>query len=424
MSHPFSSSGNNEYDASQIEILASLNAIRKRPTLYIGTTSRRGVRFLIFEIISNSIDEALAGHCNNIEVFFNDDYSITVKDDGRGIPIKPFKETGKSAAEFILTNLFTGAKFGSTAYKVSRGTYGVGLMVVNALSEWLEIEIKRDGKIFYQRYRKGEPEFPPKIEDKPNGETGTKITFLPDREIFKEIIPEYEIISSYLRESSCLIKGLKIKLFDLKNKKESVFHFPNGITDYLEYLFSTRTSLFSPPIYIEGESNNIRMEATIQYFSRYYDKNIFSFANTVRTFDGGSHVEGFRSALVSSVQKYIQKHNLIDSEEKMPKRMDIEEGIGTILSVFLENPSFSGMQKSYLDNKEIAPLVEEFFSEKIFSFLENNPEISLQIAEKSKLACQVRSTVYKVEEITRKGFTNIPYPPKTIYYRPEKDKEE
>ncbi len=411
-----------EYDVPQVEALGTIEAIRKRPTLYIGTTSRRGLRFLVFELVSNSIDEALAGYCKNIEVTLHPDNSITVEDDGRGIPIKPFKDTGKTAVEVILTTLFTGAKFGGTAYKVSRGTYGVSLAVVNALSEWLEIEVKRDGKVFFQRYERGKPKSPPKIEDKSYEKTGTKITFLPDREIFEDIEPEYDIIASYLREASYLIKNLKITLRDLKNKKEEVFYSPVGIVAYLNYLFTTRLPLFSPPIYIEGERENIKIEAVIQYFSRYYDKNIISFANTIRTFEGGAHLEGFRAALTNAIQNYIKKHNLLEPTELMPERIDIEEGVGAILNVFLPQPRYSGIEKTYLDNREVERPIREFLEEKLSEFLEKNPKTAKLIVDKVKLARKVRTTIHRVEEITREGFARIPPPPKYIYYKPPEEK--
>jgi len=392
-----------EYSAEQIQILEGLEAVRKRPGMYIGSTSVRGLHHLVYEIVDNSVDEALAGFCDQIEVTVNEDNSITVEDDGRGIPVDIQKKAGLPAVEVVFTVLHAGGKFGGGGYKVSGGLHGVGASVVNALSEWLEVEIYKDGKIYKQRYERGKTMYPLKIEgDCAPDKHGTRVTFLPDKDIFEETIYDYDTLKVRLRETAFLTKNLKITLKDdRENKKEKTFHYEGGIKEFVTYLNKSSEALYEPVIYCEGTRESVYVEVAMQHNDS-YTENIYTFVNNINTPEGGTHLIGFKSALTKTFNDYARKNKLLKENEPALSGEDIREGITAIISVKIEEPQFEGQTKQKLGNSEARTAVDMIVSEQLTYFLEQNPAVAKVICEKSILAKRARDAARKAREMTRR----------------------
>lgn len=390
----------NVYDENKIEVLEGFEHVRLRPGMYIGSTDARGLHHLVYEVVDNSIDEALAGFCKNIKVTINQDNSVTVEDDGRGIPVKIHPKLGKSALEVALTILHAGGKFGHGGYKVSGGLHGVGVSVVNALSEWLEVEVKRDGGLYFQRYKKGLPETEVIRKGDAKG-SGTKITFMPDREIFEEINFSTEILSQRLREQAFLNKGIKIELIDKRSGKENVFYYEGGIVSFVKYINRNKDVLHKEPIYISTKRDDCEVEVAIQYNDSYVE-TLLSFANNINTQEGGTHLSGFKSALTRSINDYARKANFLKEQEPNLSGEDVREGLTAILSVKLINPQFEGQTKTKLGNSEIRGLVDSVVSEGITAFLEQNPQVAKAIIEKAIHASRAREAARKARELTRR----------------------
>lgn len=392
-----------EYSADQIQILEGLEAVRKRPGMYIGSTSLRGLHHLVYEIVDNAVDEALAGYCNTIEVQINSDNSITVIDDGRGIPIGIQKKAGIPAVEVVFTILHAGGKFGGGGYKVSGGLHGVGASVVNALSEWLEVEIYKDGKIYKQRYERGKVMYSLRVEGECDPEMhGTRVTFLPDDEIFEETVYDYDTLKIRLRETAFLTKNLKIVLRDdRENKKEKIFHYEGGIKEFVTYLNKSNQKLYDPVIYCEGKKEEIYVEVAVQHNDS-YTENIYTFVNNINTPEGGTHLTGFKNALTKTFNDYARKNKLLKDNEPALSGEDIREGITAIISVKIEDPQFEGQTKQKLGNSEARAAVDTVVSEQLTYFLEQNPSVAKVICEKSILAKRARDAARKAREMTRR----------------------
>ncbi|MDI6605099.1 MAG: DNA topoisomerase (ATP-hydrolyzing) subunit B [Thermoanaerobacteraceae bacterium] len=388
------------YDAGQIQILEGLEAVRKRPGMYIGSTGPKGLHHLVYEIVDNSIDEALAGFCKNILVIIHKDNSITVKDDGRGIPTGIHPKVGKSAVEVSLTILHAGGKFNNDAYKVSGGLHGVGVSVVNALSEKLEVIVKQNGKIFKQEYERGVPKTELNIIGETN-ETGTTITFKPDKEIFEELEYNYDILLQRLRELAFLNKGVKIELIDERDGKEEILHYEGGIVSFVKYLNRNKEVLHEEPIYMEAKSEDYDVEVCMQYNDT-YTENIFSFANNIDTREGGTHLIGFKTALTKVINDYARKFNVIKENEKNLQGEDVREGLTAIVSVKLKNPQFEGQTKTKLGNTEMRSIVDSIVTEKLTAFMEENPKVAKIILEKATSAARAREAAKKARELTRR----------------------
>jgi len=398
----------NEYGADQIQILEGLEAVRKRPGMYIGSTSSRGLHHLVYEIVDNSVDEALAGFCDTIRVFINKDNSITVIDNGRGIPVGINHKAGLPAVEVVFTILHAGGKFGGGGYKVSGGLHGVGASVVNALSEWLEVEIYQDSKIYQQRYEKGHVCYPLKvIGECEEGKTGTKVSFMPDKTIFQETtVFEYDILKQRLREMAFLTKGLKIILTDLRVEEgeEPVvreFHYEGGIKEFVTYLNRSKTPLYSDIMYFEGSKNNVYVEVAMQHNDSYTESS-YSFVNNINTPEGGTHLIGFRNALTKTFNDYARGNKLLKDSEANLTGDDIREGLTAIVSVKIEDPQFEGQTKQKLGNTEARSAVDSIVSEQLTYFLEQNPAIAKLICEKSILAQRARDAARKARDLTRR----------------------
>ncbi|AVK49065.1 MULTISPECIES: DNA topoisomerase (ATP-hydrolyzing) subunit B [Clostridium] len=392
---------NKKYDENQIQVLEGLEAVRKRPGMYIGSTSSRGLHHLVYEIVDNSIDEALAGYCNKIEVYINEDNSITVNDDGRGMPVGIHPKMGKSTVEVIMTILHAGGKFGGGGYKVSGGLHGVGASVVNALSEECTVTVKRDGHIWQQNYSKGKVlNELSKIGD--SDQTGTQTYFKPDTEIFDEIVFDFEVLSQRLRELAFLNKGIYIKLVDKRDEKEEVFHYEGGIKSFVSYLNRNKVPLHEEPIYIEGVKDNISVEVAIQYNDG-YTENIFSFANNIDTVEGGTHLVGFKTALTRVFNDYAKKFGHIKENDKNFTGDDIREGLTGVISIKIEEPQFEGQTKTKLGNSEVRGIVDSIVGENIGIFLEENPNIGKMIVDKALMAARARDAARKARELTRKS---------------------
>lgn len=399
----------NNYDASQIQVLEGLEAVRKRPGMYIGSTSSRGLHHLVWEVVDNSIDEAMAGVCDTIDVFINEDNSVTVIDNGRGIPADIHPKTGKSTLETIMTVLHAGGKFGGGGYKVSGGLHGVGVSVVNALSEWVEVVVKRggkeyggDGKIYHQRFEYGAPV--KNIEELGTTEEhGTKITFKPDCKIFTETTEfDYSIFQSRIRELAFLNKGLVINLTDKRNEgKKEKFHFEGGLISFVKYLNRNRELIHKDPFYMEIEKEDIIIEIALQYDTS-YGSNIFSFANNIHTHEGGTHEAGFKSALTRVINDYGRKSNLIKENEDNLTGDDVREGLTAIVSVKISDPQFEGQTKTKLGNSEVRGIVDTIFSEQFSDFLMHNPQVGKQIIDKALQAARAREAARKARELTRR----------------------
>ena len=396
---------NKKYDENQIQVLEGLEAVRKRPGMYIGSTSSRGLHHLVYEIVDNSIDEALAGYCKKIEVSINKDNSITVTDDGRGMPVGMHPKMGKSTVEVIMTVLHAGGKFGGGGYKVSGGLHGVGASVVNALSEECTVTVKRDGAIWEQKYSRGKVlTSVEKIGESAEGDTGTRVYFKPDVEIFDTTIFDFEVLSQRLRELAFLNKGIYIKLCDLRQdeEREEVFHYEGGIKSFVSYLNRNKVPLHDEPIYIEGIKDNISVEVALQYNDG-YTENIFSFANNIDTIEGGTHLVGFKTALTRAFNDYAKKFGHIKDNDKNFTGDDIREGLTAVVSVKIEDPQFEGQTKTKLGNSEVRGIVDSIVGESISTFLEENPAIGKMIVDKALMAARARDAARKARELTRKS---------------------
>ncbi|KRQ85937.1 DNA gyrase subunit B [Caloramator mitchellensis] len=389
-----------KYSASEIQVLEGLEAVRKRPGMYIGSTGPRGLHHLVYEIVDNSIDEALAGFCKNIDVFIHQDNSITVIDDGRGIPVDIHPKLGKSAVEVVYTVLHAGGKFGGGGYKVSGGLHGVGASVVNALSRWLVVEVKRDGKVYRQRYERGKPVTELEIVGEAEN-TGTKVTFLADDEIFETLEYEFDILSQRLRELAFLNKGIRIKLIDERQDKKEKYHYEGGIREFVKYLNRNKEVLHDEPVYFEANKDDTIVEIAFQYNDGYAE-NIFSFANNISTTEGGTHVSGFKTALTKVINDYARKYGFLKENEKNLQGEDTREGITAVVSVKITNPEFEGQTKTKLGNTEVRSIVDNIVSDRFASFLEENPNVSKVIVEKCLLASRAREAARKARELTRR----------------------
>jgi len=389
-----------EYNASQIQVLEGLEAVRKRPGMYIGSTGSRGLHHLVWEILDNSIDEALAGYCTKIDVIVHKDNSVVVIDNGRGIPVDKHPKMNMTGLEVVMTILHAGGKFGGDGYKVSGGLHGVGASVVNALSEWMEVCTCRDGKIYRQRYERGKPVTKLELVGD-TSETGTRITFLPDREIFDEVNFDEDILIHRLREMSFLNKGLIITFADERSGKQLTFQHDGGIIDFVSYLNKNKDVLHPNPIYISGEKDDTIIEVAIQYNDSYAE-NIYSFVNNINTTEGGTHEVGFKAALTRVMNDYGRKYNLLKDSENNLTGEDIREGITAILSVKVKEPQFEGQTKTKLGNSEIRGITEGIVGEGLATFLEENPAVSRKIIEKAVTAARAREAARKARELTRR----------------------
>ena len=393
------------YGGDQIQVLEGLEAVRKRPGMYIGSTSGRGLHHLVYEIVDNAIDEALAGFCTHIEVMINKDNSITVIDNGRGVPVDINHKTGRPAIEVVYTVLHAGGKFGGGGYKVSGGLHGVGASVVNALSEWLEVQVKRNGHIYQQRYERGKICYDLKIVgDCDIEDTGTKVTFLPDSEIFQETtVFEFDILMHRLREMAFLTKGIKITLTDLREglEQQKVFHYEGGIKEFVQYLNKSKEPLYSQIIYCEGVKDNVQVEVAFQHNDG-YNEVVDSFVNNIKTPEGGTHLTGFRNSLTKTFNDYARKNKILKDSDQGLSGDDIREGLTAIVSVKIEDPQFEGQTKQKLGNTVARGAVDSIVSSQLEIFLEQNPAIAKSICEKSVLAQRAREAARKARELTRR----------------------
>ena len=393
-----------EYGADQIQILEGLEAVRKRPGMYIGSTSIRGLHHLVYEIVDNSVDEALAGFCTEIQVFINEDNTITVIDNGRGIPVGINHKAGIPAVEVVFTILHAGGKFGGGGYKVSGGLHGVGASVVNALSDWLEVEIKSEGKVYQQRYERGKVCYPLKVVGECNTEeTGTKVTFKPDETIFETTVFEYDILKTRLRETAFLTKGLKITLTDKREgqEKSNQFHYEGGIKEFVAYLNKNKDSLYEQIMYFEGTKNGVYVEVSLQHNDS-FNESVYSFVNNINTPEGGTHLEGFRNALTKTFNEYARANKILKDSDANLTGDDIREGLTAIVSVKIGDPQFEGQTKQKLGNSEARGAVGAIVSEQLTYFLEQNPNVAKIICEKSILAARAREAARKARDLTRR----------------------
>ena len=394
----------NEYGADQIQVLEGLEAVRKRPGMYIGSTSSRGLHHLVYEIVDNAVDEALAGYCDTIDVQINEDNSITVRDDGRGIPTDINTKTGKPAVEVVFTVLHAGGKFGGGGYKVSGGLHGVGASVVNALSKWLEVKVCRGGKVHYQKYEYGKVVEPLTVIGDCNPDfTGTEVKFLPDDTIFEDTVYDYKTLEIRLRETAFLTKNLKIVLRDVREEKpiEKTFHYEGGIKEFVNYLNKGKQELYDDVIYCEGTVNNVYVEVAMQHNDA-YTENTLSFVNNINTPEGGTQVEGFKRAITKTFNNYAKQNKILKENEENLSGDDFREGLTAIISVKIEDPQFEGQTKQKLGNSEARAAVEGVMSEQLTYYLEQNPAIAKIICEKAVLAKRARDAARKAREATRK----------------------
>ncbi len=401
------------YGADNIQILEGLEAVRKRPGMYIGSTSSRGLHHLVYEIVDNSVDEALAGYCTEIRVFINEDNSITVIDNGRGIPVGINHKAGIPAVEVVFTILHAGGKFGGGGYKVSGGLHGVGASVVNALSNWLEVQIYNEGKIYQQRYEKGHVCYPLKVVGECDKEkTGTKVTFLPDDTIFEDTVYDHDILKQRLREMAFLTKNLRIVLTDKREENyEKVFHYEGGIKEFVKYLNSSKTPLYEDVLYFEGKKDGVYVEVAMQHNDS-YNESAFSFVNNINTPEGGTHLAGYRNALTKTFNDYARNNKLLKDSEANLSGEDIREGLTAIVSIKIEDPQFEGQTKQKLGNSEARGAVDSVVSEQLTYYLEQNPAVAKIICEKSIMAQRARDAARKARDLTRRktalGDTALP----------------
>ena len=391
-----------QYDESQIQVLEGLEAVRKRPGMYIGSTSLRGLHHLVYEIVDNSIDEALAGYCKNINVFINEDNSITVTDDGRGIPVGIQKQTGKPAVEVVFTVLHAGGKFGGGGYKVSGGLHGVGASVVNALSEYLEVEVHDGQNVYRQRYERGHSTGPLQ-KGEATDKTGTIVKFLPDKEIFEDTVFEFETLQNRLREQAFLNKGVRIILTDKREglEQSEEYMYEGGIKSFVEFKNISKEPIHSEVIYVEGKGDTCEAEIALQYTTS-YSENITSFANNINTTEGGTHETGFKAALTKVINEYGKKFNFIKDNDKPLSGEDVREGLTAIISVKLQETQFEGQTKTKLGNSEMRGFVDRVVSEKLEAFMEENPATAKTIIEKALLASRAREAARKARDLTRR----------------------
>jgi DNA gyrase subunit B len=391
------------YDESQIQVLEGLEAVRKRPGMYIGSTSSRGLHHLVWEVVDNSIDEALAGRCDAIRVLINPDNSVTVNDNGRGIPVGIHPKMGKPAIEVVMTVLHAGGKFGGEGYQFSGGLHGVGVSVVNALSEWLEIEVKREGKIHFQRYMRGVPQEELKVVGVTK-ETGTKVTFKPDPDIFTEtMIYDYDLLQNRLRELAFLTRGVKITLEDHRQEeiRSNIYEYEGGIQSFVEHLNRNREVLHEPPIYLRGEKESVHVEMAIQYNDA-FTSNIYSYANSIHTHEGGTHEAGFKSGLTRVINDYARRHHLLKENDSNLTGDDVREGLTAIISVKLSDPQFEGQTKTKLGNSEARSATEQLFVDHFQAFLDENPVTAKKVIGKAITAARAREAARKARELTRR----------------------
>ena len=393
-----------EYGGDQIQILEGLEAVRKRPGMYIGSTSSRGLHHLVYEIVDNAVDEALAGFCSEIKIDINEGDTITVIDNGRGIPVDINHKAGKPAVEVVFTILHAGGKFGGGGYKVSGGLHGVGASVVNALSNWLEVQVRRDGHIYQQRYERGKTMYPLKIVgDCPVEETGSKVTFSPDGSIFEDTVYDYDVLRQRLREMAFLTKNLRIILTDKRPGQErtETFHYEGGIKEFVQYLNKSKEALYENVIYCEGERDGVYVEVAMQHNDS-YNESTFSFVNNITTPEGGTHLAGFRNALTKTINSYAKANKLVKENEAALSGEDIREGLTAIISVKISEPQFEGQTKQKLGNSEARGAVDSVVSEQLTYFLEQNPTVAKTICEKSLLAQRAREAARKARDLTRR----------------------
>ena len=393
-----------EYGGDQIQILEGLEAVRKRPGMYIGSTSSRGLHHLVYEIVDNAVDEALAGFCSEIKIDINEGDTITVIDNGRGIPVDINHKAGKPAVEVVFTILHAGGKFGGGGYKVSGGLHGVGASVVNALSNWLEVQVRRDGHIYQQRYERGKTMYPLKIVgDCPVEETGSKVTFSPDGSIFEDTVYDYDVLRQRLREMAFLTKNLRIILTDKRPGQErtETFHYEGGIKEFVQYLNKSKEALYENVIYCEGERDGVYVEVAMQHNDS-YNESTFSFVNNITTPEGGTHLAGFRNALTKTFNSYAKANKLVKENEAALSGEDIREGLTAIISVKISEPQFEGQTKQKLGNSEARGAVDSVVSEQLTYFLEQNPTVAKTICEKSLLAQRAREAARKARDLTRR----------------------
>ncbi len=408
------------YDAEKIQVLEGLEAVRKRPSMYIGSTDFHGLHHLVYEVVDNSIDEAMAGFCTTITVALNEDGSVSVDDDGRGIPIGLHKKYKQDVLELVLTRLHSGGKFDRKTYKVSGGLHGVGLSVVNALSEWLEVRVKRQGKVHLQRYERGLPTGPVTVDGEAPG-SGTNVRFKPDTQIFETVDFSYDTLSSRMREIAFLNKGLRISIADAKSKQSNAYKFDGGIVEYVQFINRSKTCLHEKPIYINVEKDGLTVEIGMQYTDSYQD-SIHTFANNINTAEGGTHLVGLRAALTRTVNDYAKKYGYMKGNGEGLSGEDVREGLTAILSVKLPEPQFEGQTKTKLGNSEVRGIVESAVGEKLFEYLEENPKVAQVCISKAILASQAREAARKARELTRrKGLLDVGNLPGKLSDCSEKD---
>ncbi|TAN64169.1 DNA gyrase subunit B, partial [bacterium] len=388
------------YDEKSIKVLGGLEAVRKRPAMYIGSTGVMGLHHLVYEVVDNSIDEALAGFCKNIDVTIHVDNSVTVVDDGRGIPVKLHHEKKKPTVEVVLTELHAGGKFENKAYKVSGGLHGVGVTVVNFLSEWLEVEIKRDGQVFQQRYERGKAVTQLKTEGKTK-KTGTTVKFKPDSEIFEITEFSFDTLSQRLRELSFLNAGIKITIKDERSDKFHEFQYKGGIVSFVEHLSKSKEVIHPKVIYVSGEKESIQMEIALQWTDS-YNENVFSYANNINTTEGGTHMVGFKSALTRTINSYASGHSLLKDVKESLQGDDVREGLTAVISIKLPNPQFEGQTKTKLGNSEVEGYVKSIVNDKLAAFLEENPSVAKKIVMKAVEGARARDAARRAKELIRR----------------------
>jgi len=389
------------YDSDKIKVLEGLSAVRKRPSMYIGSTDERGLHHLVYEVVDNSIDEAMEGYCDKITVTIHEDGSVEVSDNGRGIPVSKHPQYGRSGLEIVMTKLHAGGKFDRKSYKVSGGLHGVGVSVVNALSEWCEVTVTREGKVYLQKYERGKPESDVKIIDEDGVNSGNDTRFMPDDEIFETTEFKFDTLKDRMQELAFLNKGLKIILEDKRDDRKTEFHYEGGIVEYVQYLTREKERLHSDPIYFKKRQDGVHVEVSMQYLTQSYSKkNILAFANNINTIEGGTHLSGFRAALTRTFNYYADKNDL--AEDVDIHGDDFREGLTAVINVKLPEPQFEGQTKTKLGNSEIRGIVQSIVREKLMTYLEENPKVAKAIIEKAKMAAKARQAAKKAKELTRR----------------------